>query len=449
MNKKDLLKLSMLNLRRHRGRTFLTVLGVMIGCCSVIIMISIGIGMKKSQERLLAQMGDLTVIQVYKGNAGKRGKKLNKRTIQAFQHLDGVETATPKLTVRESEVKLYAGADRRYAGTGVEMVGMDVKAAQAMGYQLREGSWEMAGENRMWLGEMTEFMFGDSKRPPGKNMVDLFSLFTEEKEKPKPFFDGMKTPFYLEIDSKKEGEKKQLFRLTPSGRLKEDYAKGEETSVGILFDLEDLEQILGELKKNSGERRRGKEEYENALVKVRSMGDVAAVEKEIQKMGFRTSSMESIRKPMEQEARQKQMMLGGLGAVSLFVAALGITNTMIMSISERTREIGVMKSLGCFLSDIRKMFLLEAGGIGLLGGVSGVLVSILISRIMNLAAGMGEEGGTFPDPGMGIPSGPISVIPWWLCVLGILFSVLAGIASGYYPAGKAVKIPALEAIKHE
>ena len=52
MNKKDLLKLSMLNLRRHRGRTFLTVLGVMIGCCSVIIMISIGIGMKKSQERL-------------------------------------------------------------------------------------------------------------------------------------------------------------------------------------------------------------------------------------------------------------------------------------------------------------------------------------------------------------------------------------------------------------
>ena len=67
-------------------------------------------------------------------------------------------------------------------------------------------------------------------------------------------------------------------------------------------------------------------------------------------MGYSTSSMESIREPMEKEARQKQMMLGGLGAISLFVAALGITNTMIMSISERTREIGIMKSLGCYVT---------------------------------------------------------------------------------------------------
>lgn len=126
------------------------------------------------------------------------------------------------------------------------------------------------------------------------------------------------------------------------------------------------------------------------LVKVTDITHVAAVEKEIRSMGYSTSSMESIREPMEKEARQKQMMLGGLGAISLFVAALGITNTMIMSISERTREIGIMKSLGCYVRDIRLLFLSEAGAIGLLGGLVGCVVSMLIAIGINLAS--------FPGP---------------------------------------------------
>ena len=161
--------------------------------------------------------------------------------------------------------------------------------------------------------------------------------------------------------------------------------------------------------------------------------------------------MESIRKPMERDARQKQMMFAGIGAVSLFVAALGITNTMIMSISERTREIGVMKSLGCFVRDIRKIFLMEEGCIGFAGGLAGVVLSFGISALMNLAAGqaaMSSEFGGFGGEMMEQTSG-LSVIPWWLAVFAILFSVLIGIGAGYYPASKAVEIPALEAIKHE
>lgn len=109
--------------------------------------------------------------------------------------------------------------------------------------------------------------------------------------------------------------------------------------------------------------------------------------------------MESIRKPMERDARQKQMMFAGIGAVSLFVAALGITNTMIMSISERTREIGVMKSLGCFVRDIRKIFLMEAGCIGFAGGLAGVVLSFGISALMNLAAGQAAMSSEFGDLG--------------------------------------------------
>lgn len=118
--------------------------------------------------------------------------------------------------------------------------------------------------------------------------------------------------------------------------------------------------------------------------------------------------MESIRKPLEEQTRQQQMIFGGLGAISLLVAALGITNTMIMSIYERTREIGVMKVLGCVISDIRTMFLMEAGTIGLLGGIVGVGISYLISFLINTFGSGG--GGSIWDIG-GLSIGGLSIIP--------------------------------------
>ena len=151
------------------------------------------------------------------------------------------------------------------------------------------------------------------------------------------------------------------------------------------------------------------------------------------------------------------MILGGLAAISLFVAALNIMNTMTMAIYERTREIGVMKVLGCGLGTIRAMFLIESGAIGFLGGLIGVAVSLLISAFLNnintimawfgntvdlswiTSAMGGGDGG----------SGDISIIPPWLVLLALTFATVVGLLSGIAPAGRAVKISALEAIRHE
>lgn len=299
-----------------------------------------------------------------------------------------------------------------------------------------QGSWDGKKPFQVMAGQQFAYMFEDTKRPEGRNMVDMYSSDMDdsgEEKLPEPFFDLMKSPVFLEMESGKDDGKKIQQKLEITGRLKEDYGKGMETSDGIVMRLSDLQRLMEERGRLSGKKLNKNAGYGNAVVKVHKMEDVAAAEKEIQKNGFRTSSMESIRKPMEQEARQKQLMFGGLGAVSLFVAALGITNTMIMSISERTREIGVMKSLGCFVTDVRKIFLLEAGFIGLMGGMAGTVVSYAISILMNLASG----GST------------LSVIPWWLAVFAVLFSIMIGVGAGFYPADKAVKIPALEAIKHD
>ena len=186
--------------------------------------------------------------------------------------------------------------------------------------------------------------------------------------------------------------------------------------------------------------------YNNVYVKVDDMKHVAAVEEILQGYGYQTDSMESIRKPLEEQTRQQQMIFGGLGAISLLVAALGITNTMIMSIYERTREIGVMKVLGCVISDIRTMFLMEAGTIGLLGGIVGVGISYLISFLINTFGSGG--GGSIWDIG-GLSIGGLSIIPWWLVIGALIFATLVGLVSGFSPANRAVKISALTAIRQE
>ena len=449
MSRRDLARVCLQNLLRHKARAFLTVMGVVLGCCSVIIMISIGIGMKKSQEQALSMMGDLTVISVYKTGRSRRAAKITAKTMEEIRAIPGVQAATPKLSADQLAFNIYAGPGRRYRCVYLAAVGLEAEAAKEMGYHLTEGQWKTSGQNHVLVGQNFEYLFEDTKRPEGRNM-------REPGEEPfSPYFDSRRTKLTLEAESGRNDGKKLTWELTADGRLKEDFAKGMETSMGILFRLEDLQRIMDEQQRASGkipDRRKG---WDNAVVKADDIRHVASIEKQIRKMGLSTSSMESIRKPMEQDARQKQMMLGCLGAISLFVAALGITNTMVMSISERTREIGVMKALGCRVKDVRRLFLMEAACIGLTGGILGMGVSYGVSALMNLAAAAGLGGGfssgmeellfaAGPETAM-----PVSVIPWWLALAAVAFSVLIGLAAGYYPAGKAVAVPALEAIKRD
>lgn len=447
----DLIRICMQNLCRHKVRTFLTVLGVVVGCCSVVIMISIGIGMKKAQETMLAQLGDLTVIQVYPAGKGRGSARLDKKAIRKLKKLKKAEAVTPKLTDDQALAVLYGGKDKRYKAEYISIVGIDLHAAEAMGYALKEGKWQPDKQDRIYAGENMAYLFADTKRPEGKNTVEMYGGDWDERGMPvmpPPFLDIMNTPLTLEMESGKEDGQKIVQAMKAGGRLKEDYGKGSETSMGMLMSLELYQSLLDQHARMTGKKRDSRVGYPEALVKVRDIGSVAETEREIKKMGFRTSSMESIRRPMEQEARQKQMMLGGLGAISLFVAAIGIANTMIMSISERTREIGVMKALGCFVGDVRRIFLLEAGCIGFIGGITGVGLSYLISVLMNLAAARSALNQGELAAAAAVPV-KLSVIPWWLAVFALVFSVMIGVGAGCYPASRAVSVPALEAIRRD
>ena len=446
MRHEDLLRVCLQNLRRRKSRTVLTVLGVLIGCCSIVIMVSLGIGMKESQERLLAELGDLTIITVTAPQKGRGKKKLDDGLLRQIRAMAGVEGVTPKQGFENYTCRLLAGPGGRYVAEWTTIAGLDTAQMDRMGFQLTDGSYPAAG-GEVAVGQYFAYNFQDSFRPEGSNTINRWdSGFDEEGRAlppPDPYFDPLRQPLTLEVETQ---EGKFTLPLKPVGSVREDNAKGYETSDGILMRMEDLRALI---KRAAGSTASATPAYDSLLVKVRDIRQVDPVETRIRELGYNTESMESIRKPMEKEARQKQLMLGGLGAISLIVAALGITNTMIMSISERTREIGVMKSLGCYVTDVRVLFLGEAGAIGFLGGVIGCLISFLISLGINLVSlGISPEN-LLPAVLGGENVSRISVIPPWLYLFAILFSILIGLGSGYYPADKAVRVPALEAIKND
>ena len=177
-------------------------------------------------------------------------------------------------------------------------------------------------------------------------------------------------------------------------------------------------------------------------VYVDDMNNVMEVQAAVTDMGYEAhSSMQWLEQAQEQ-MDMIQAVLGGIGAVSLFVAAIGIANTMMMSIYERTREIGVLKVLGCALGDIRSMFLIEAGFIGLMGGAAGLLLSYGVSSLINKFLGSGLMG-------MGGGGGDISRIPMWLSAAAVGFAIVIGMLAGLFPALRAMKLSPLAAIRNE
>ncbi|MDU0894243.1 MAG: FtsX-like permease family protein, partial [Anaerococcus sp.] len=179
--------------------------------------------------------------------------------------------------------------------------------------------------------------------------------------------------------------------------------------------------------------------YDNLQVVVDKAENVKDVEQAIRKLGYQTNSMAEASKEIESQTRTIMLILGGIGSIAFIVSAIGIINTMLMSIYERQKEIGVMKVIGASVSDIQTMFLIESGFIGFFGGVLGLLISLLAGKLINnVFTGLNE--------GM-VGVNKIIIIPTWLALVGVGFSALVGVLAGYLPARRATKLSAIDALR--
>ena len=467
----DEIALSARNLARRKGRTALTLIGVVIGTCMVVLMISLGIAQTQANDEMLQSWGDLTQIQVYGGGMamGPDGQtlKLDDAAIESFKELDHVQAATAYISAYNLQGQITAGRGDRYAMDLGNLTGVDPSAMEPMGFVLSSGRWPDTGPaNRraeklqVLVCDYTGYNFYDTRRSMNSPKRYRWQGQTDALGNPvEPFVDPDKETMTLTIRSGEEGsEQTQTWELEVVGHIQQDASKGWWTQSNIILRSQDLKMVQEAYNKMARITTSSSQGYDQVYVKVDELENVSDVEQAIHDMGFEnTYSMNQQREEMQQQVMRSQMIFGGVAAVSLLVAAINIINTMTMAIYERTREIGVMKVLGCEIGHIRTMFLMESSCIGFLGGVIGVVISVLVSFVLNhltmILAVFGQSvdlsglmGGGMYYGGM---SGTISVIPPWLMVAALIFATLVGLVSGVLPANNAVKISALEAIRHD
>ena len=433
----DLLRMSINNLRRRKLRTGLTVLGVVIGTASIVVMVSLGIGLKEITVEQYESSGSLTKIEVYRnyGMGGSENEEdgfITDKTIESFKGIPHVKAVSPVLS---TYVQMRQGA---YEGSS-RIEGLSREALEEI--ELGEGRLPdpSSGTMELVVGPMVAQNFWDAKTGTG---------FWETGEQPAVDLYGK--PFFTMFQSSgaEESGKQKKYVFPVSGLVKSDTDENgnpmyNEYSYGIYTDVETLKTQLKRIyKKNPipGQPVNKKGKPYNYYVD--DMNNVMEVQVAVTDMGYEAhSSMQWLEQAQEQ-MDMIQAVLGGIGAVSLFVAAIGIANTMMMSIYERTREIGVLKVLGCALGDIRSMFLIEAGFIGLMGGAAGLLLSYGVSSLINKFLGSGLMG-------MGGGGGDISRIPMWLSAAAVGFAIVIGMLAGLFPALRAMKLSPLAAIRNE
>lgn len=462
----DEISLSARNLLRRKGRTALTLVGVVIGTCMVVLMISLGIAQTKTNEEMLQSWGDLTQVQIYGYGMmmGSDGKPLylDDAAIANIKQIPHVAAATPYAQAYNLEGEITAGRNGRYTSDIYNLIGIDPTALEPMGFALQSGSWptntpasEKATKLQVLVGSSTGYNFQDSRKSYNSPKRYRYEGQTDAngKELP-PFVDIDKDKMTLTIKTGEGStEKSRSWELEIVGVLEPDGAKGYWTQSGIVLRIQDmkmLQKIYNDMTKTKEESK----SYDQVYVKVDDLSNVTDVETAIHDLGFtNTYSMNQQREEMQKQVMNSQMIFGGIAAVSLLVAAINIINTMTMAIYERTREIGVMKVLGCELGNIRTMFLLESSTIGFFGGLIGLGISLIASFVLNNLSTLGQGldlsglmgGGYY----MGGGGGTISIIPPWLMLAALVFATLVGLVAGILPANKAVKISALEAIRHE
>jgi ABC-type lipoprotein export system ATPase subunit len=183
--------------------------------------------------------------------------------------------------------------------------------------------------------------------------------------------------------------------------------------------------------------------YDQLIVGTSDLTAVPDVTVAIEELGLQVQSLEAVLDVANQVLALMQALLGSVGGLALLVAALGVANTMMMAIYERTREIGVLKALGASAGEIRRLFTVEAGLIGLIGGFFGLILGALLGRLADWIGHrfLISEGVT------GV--GPLSVIPWWLALGALLFAVMIGVVAGLYPAARAARLDPVTALRHE
>lgn len=429
----DWISLIVDNLKRRTGRVILTAIGVIIGTAAVVTLISLGRGLQESATSQLYGINDLSSVQVYPGypemsmNSGMTMlseddiKRLTPSVIEQFEAMPEVERVIIKIDLQAGlNIKL----DKLEGYGSIQAVNLD--DLSEMGLKARSGSTDLSQKGKVVVGSWIKNNFYDPNQRPGDPPLEVPDLMGK----------------ILTVEVLKWGDdgtlSKKTLKLEVIGVLEE--SRGE--SDYYMYVNWDEVSALNDWA--VGKRiDYNKEGYNNIVLKAYSPDSVIELADKITEMGFQAYTPQEQVQSISGFFTIMQVVFGGVGAIALLVAAIGIANTMAMAILERTREIGIMKAIGATNNNILSIFLGEAAGIGFLGGVGGYLLGWLICSLINLLAGSylaSQSGG-----GASLATS----IPFWMPIFSITFATLIGLISGLFPALNAATMVPVDALKYE
>lgn len=438
MSIRDLLATAFLNLWRRKLRAFLTVLGMVIGVASIVVMVSLGIGIKQATIDSFAGTGSLTTIRVNSwsyvssGNGGSsRQKELNKKAIAEMKKLAGVQAVMPL-------VETYGLIKCGNYITDASILGISVDQAAEFGITLAEGELPGTGGANTYEIVLGAWSLSNFYNPDtGRQAIDKNGnpriTMDSRMQLTFDYRNVYKNQVVVSLPSS-DGTAQEEKPLAPLYKLKATGIMDQNNNDFSYYCLMEISQLEKLAKANKDYVRYDSSKYNTVLVKCSSIEDVKTVKNAIQEMGYGTYSLQDAVEMAEESTKNVQYLLGAIGGVALLVAAIGIMNTMMMSIFERTKEIGIIKVLGCRIDNIAGLFLAESAYIGFFGGALGLGLSFGISLLLNQLLAS---------------SGLRSIIPAYLAFGAVGFSIIVAFAAGMYPAIRAMKLSPLAAIRNE
>ena len=421
MTTRDLLRTAFRNLGRHKARTALTTMGVFVGILTIVTMVSLGIGVRREMGNAFESVG-LETVRLYPVSEeeggynlfglAERSLLLTEELVQELAARDDVTSVTPHLSlptgvrailrIRDQEIRV--GLRSTTPASIPEPFQSPVKALAGSAEPAEEGGGLVIFEDTLaqlgFEGDALPSLIGEP--------VELVLYAPRGESQSFPLFiSGIATQRWGDV------------QLSLADRL------------AMLEWWYNSPQYL---------ETRG---YDEIVIRAKSLNDAARIVDWLSVRGYRVESLKALLDMANRDTVVLQTMLGSVGTLALLVASLGIANTMIMAVYERTKEIGVLKAIGAAPRQIRSLFVVEASLIGLLGGITGTLLGWLLGKGLNVLIVQILRWQDFDI------KGTFFVVSWWLALGALAFATLVGLLAGLYPAARAARLAPLDALRYE
>src|SRR6185437_11528641 len=477
----DILHLALRNLRQAKLRATLTTMGVIVGVAVIVTMMSFGLGLQRNMLDRFKALDFFNEIQVFgqglstlagldRSSRGPEGERRNDRRsdksptrilddagVKEIAAIPGVAYVEPSVNFN---VFVRANGKLRSSYVGGANIPNAATRFQhfAAGRMISAPTSDEAVVSERFI---KDFGFEKPADAIGKTLELLAppSENKKEEEEDTPNFFGIPLDDPGLDESNPDVETKTFRIAGVLGEIKEGVGQGGLRGLfpgaQIYIPLQvahdwsvrhrtPMSQVALALARRGGNLSEGQNEgYEAAVIRVTDPARLTEVRKKVTELGFGSFSIVDEIDQIRTVFLIIDSVLGLLGGISLLVASFGIANTMIMSILERTREIGIMKAIGAEDREIKLIFFVEAAVIGVLGGIVGVLIAWGIDGVANRLAYrfiLKPQGASFVD---------FFSLPIYLSVGAILFALVVSILAALYPASRAARIDPVRALRHD